>query len=57
LSKWFTQNDFADLDMGTRRTPKEIMTLKGPIDESGRDTNGDTTFRSIYKFIFTEEAI
>jgi len=55
LSKWLAENDFTNLDMGTRRTPKEIMTLRGPVDASGRDTNGNTTFYSIYKFIFTEE--
>lgn len=55
LSKWFAENDFTNLSMDTRRTPNEIMTLKGPVDESGRDINGNTTFHSIYKFIFTEE--
>lgn len=56
LSKWFAKNDFTNLDIGSQRTSKEIMTLKGPIDVSGRDEKGNTTFYSTYKYLFYEEA-
>lgn len=56
LSKWIAENDFTNLEMGVKRTPKEIMTLKGPVDVKGRDENGNTTLYSTYKFQYYEEA-
>ena len=48
----------AQTDQGKIKQAQNLygdMTLRGPVDASGRDTNGNTTFYSIYKFIFTEE--
>ncbi|MEL4106780.1 hypothetical protein AAFA46_08095 [Oscillospiraceae bacterium WX1] len=56
LSEWFVENDFTYLDLGTRRTPREITTINGPVDTSGQDEYGNTTFYSTYKLLFYEEA-
>lgn len=57
LAAWFKANGTAGLDIGARRTPDEITTLKGPTDLSGKDGKGNTTFYAVYSLIYDEEAI
>jgi hypothetical protein len=56
LSAWFRKNGSAGLELGPRRTPDEIVTLKGPTDLSGKDEKGNTTFFSVYSLTYDEEA-
>ena len=57
LSAWFRANGPLGLDIGERRTPDQLATLKGPIDLSGKDERGNTTFFSVYSLTYDEEAL
>lgn len=57
LSAWFKKNGTAGLDIGERREPTEIITLAMPKDLAGKDEDGNTTFFSVYKLTYDEEAI
>jgi hypothetical protein len=57
LAAWFKANGTAGLDVGARRTPDEITTLKGPTDLSGKDEKGNTTFFSVYSLTYDEEVL
>lgn len=57
LSAWFRANGTAGLDIGARRTPDELITLKGPTDLSGKDEDGNTTFFSVFSLTYDEEAL
>ena len=55
LAAWFRKNGPAGLNIGTRRTPDEIITLKGPTDLAGEDEDGSTTFFSVHALTYDEE--
>ena len=57
LAAWFRANGTAGLNIGSRRTPDEITTLKGPTDLAGKDAKGNTTFYSVYALTYDEEAL
>jgi hypothetical protein len=57
LSAWFKANGTTGLDLGDRRTPDSIKTIKGPSDMSGLDEDGNVTFFSVYQLTYDEEAI
>ena len=57
LSAWFRANGTAGLDIGDRRTPEDIMTLKGPSDLAGKDEDGSTTFFSVFSLTYDEEVL
>lgn len=57
LSAWFRANGPAGLDIGERRTPDEITTLRGPMDVAGQDEDGNTTFVSAFALTYDEEAL
>ena len=55
LSAWFRANGAAGLEIGDRRTPDEITTLKAPSDLAGLDEQGNATFFAIYRLTYDEE--
>ena len=57
LSAWFRANGTAGLDIGDRRTPEDLMTLKGPSDLAGKDEDGSTTFFSVFSLTYDEEVL
>ena len=57
LSTWFRANGPAGLQLGVRRIPYELTTLRGPTDMAGKDEDGNTTFFSIFQLTYDEEAI
>lgn len=57
LAAWFKANGTAGLNLGTRRTPEQIVTLKGPTDLEGKDSKGNTTFYSVFSLTYDEEAL
>lgn len=56
LSAWFRANGTTGLDLGDRRTPDEIITTRGPTDQSGQDEDGNVTFFSSFSLTYDEEA-
>lgn len=57
LAAWFRANGTEGLDIGDRRTPDQLTTLKGPTDLEGKDEKGNTTFFSVYSLTYDEEAV
>lgn len=57
LAAWFKANGTQGLNIGARRTPDQITTLKGPTDMAGKDAKGNTTFFSVYSLTYDEEAL
>lgn len=57
LAAWFKANGTQGLNIGTRRTPDQITTLKGPTDMAGKDAKGNSTFFSVYSLTYDEEAL
>lgn len=57
LSAWFKANGTAGLNIGARRTPEQLLTLKGPTDLNGKDEKGNTTFFSVFTLTYDEEAL
>lgn len=57
LAAWFKANGTQGLNIGTRRTPDQITTLKGPTDLAGKDAKGNSTFFSVYSLTYDEEAL
>jgi hypothetical protein len=55
LAAWFRKNGTSELDIGSRRTPDELTTLRGPTDLAGKDEDGNTTFFSIFSLTYYEE--
>jgi hypothetical protein len=55
LSAWFRKNGTAGLDIGTRRTPDEITTLKDATHLSGPDEERNVTFVSVYGLTYDEQ--
>jgi len=54
LSAHFKKNGVIGLDIGERRVPDEIITLKGATDLSGQDEDGNVTFFSVYSLTYDE---
>lgn len=57
LAAWFRANGTQGLDIGARRTPDTISTLRGPTDATGPDEKGNTTFVSIFSLTYDEEVL
>ena len=57
LAAWFKANGTTGLNLGQRRTPEQIVTLKGPTDLEGKDSKGNTTFYSVFSLTYDEEAV
>jgi hypothetical protein len=55
LAAWFRVNGTTGLNIGARRTPDAISTLRGPTDVAGKDEKGNTTFVSIFSLTYDEE--
>jgi len=55
LSAWFRKNGTAGLNIGDRRTPDEIKTLKDATHLSGPDEQGTVTFVSVFGLTYDEE--
>lgn len=55
LSAWFRKNGTAGLDIGARRIPDEITTLKDATHLSGPDEQGNVTFVSVYGLTYDEQ--
>jgi len=55
LAAWFRKNGTAGLDIGERRTPDEITTLKDATHLSGPDELGNVTFVSLFGLTYDEE--
>jgi hypothetical protein len=55
LSAWFRKNGTAGLNIGERRTPDTLITLRGPMDQSGKDEDGNVTFFSAFALTYDEE--
>ncbi len=56
ISAWFRKNGPTGLNIGARRSPDTLTTLKGPTDQSGKDEDGNTTFFSVFSLTYYEEA-
>lgn len=55
LAAWFRKNGTAELDIGARRIPDEIKTLKDATHLSGPDELGNVTFVSVFGLTYDEE--
>ena len=54
LGAWFKANGPAGLDIGERRTPDKIIMTRAPMDQSGKDESGNTTFLATYSLTYDE---
>jgi len=57
LSAWFKANGPAGLEIGERRSSRQLLTLAAPKDLEGKDELGNTTFFAVYQIIYDEEAL
>lgn len=56
LGAWFKSNGPLELNIGKRRTPDKIVMTRAPMDMSGKDESGNTTFLATYSLYYDEEA-
>jgi hypothetical protein len=56
LGAWFKANGPLGLDIGKRRIPDQIVMTRAPMDMSGKDESGNTTFLATYNLTYDEEA-
>ena len=54
LGAWFKANGPLGLDIGERRTPDKIVMTRAPMDMSGKDESGNTTFLATYTLTYDE---
>jgi len=54
LGSWFKKNGTDGLDIGDRRTPDKIIMTRAPMDQSGKDESGNTTFLATYSLTYDE---
>jgi hypothetical protein len=56
LGTWFKKNGPLGLDIGERREPDKIVMTRAPMDMTGKDESGNTTFLATYNLTYDEEA-
>lgn len=54
LGAWFKANGPLNLDIGERREPDKIVMTRAPMDMSGKDESGNTTFLATYTLTYDE---
>jgi len=54
LGAWFKANGPLGLNIGERRTPDKIVMTRAPMDMSGKDESGNTTFLATYTLTYDE---
>jgi len=54
LGAWFKSNGPLGLNIGERRIPDRITMTRAPMDMSGKDESGNTTFLATYSLYYDE---